>query len=219
MNLVHEQAVSLVFFNTHFSTDAGTSPLATMPDGRILQIFRDGKRHQERRLIQLPAGAQANFYTLGKMAEIVRQDAREPGLRAWAMRTILGNAAELDAQIDAAFQHCRDDIVDRPEGPDTETIADLWSCEYELDPAHPIGDCAIKSVALATLISLASSLTVKPVFIALRQIPGADYFNHVLVGIPGNGQHGYVPLDPTPPEFRPGDMLPSLSSVYYRIFK
>jgi hypothetical protein len=188
-----------------------------MSDGRILQIFRDGKRRRGERPIQLPDGAQGNLETLDVMARIVREDSVLPDLRSFAMREIIGSDADtLDAQIDAAFQFCRDEIHYKPEGENTETVADLWSCLYGIDPQKAVGDCAVKSVALATLIALASSLTVKPFFVALQQIPGADFFNHVFVGIRRGDT--FVALDATPPEFRLGDELPSITQLHVPIW-
>lgn len=180
-----------------------------MPNGRTLQRFRDGRRQKDTHSIQLPTGAEANLYTLSEMAKIVREDAALPDLRAFAERYIIRGGG-----VDAAFSFCRDEIHYRPEGPDTETIADMWSCMFGIDPTQAVGDCAIKSTVLATLLSY---LKLKPIFRALQQIPGADFYNHVFVGY-HDAAGKFVALDPTPPEFRPGDMLPSLSYLDYRIF-
>lgn len=185
-----------------------------MSDGRILQIFRDGRRTAFK-TIQLPRGAQGNLETLAEMAKIVREDAALWDMRNFAMREIIGlEAQDIDAQIAAAYNFARNKIKYLPEGPTTETVADLWSCMYALNADHPVGDCVIKSVALATLLSY---LKLRPYFVAIRQLAGTDYFDHVFVAIDHDGKT--EALDPTPPEFTPGQRLPSFEYLNYYIFK
>lgn len=190
-----------------------------MTDGRLLQIFRDGNRYQGTELLRLPAGAQGNVTTLSIMARIVREDSAWGDLRNMALRDIVGlHHTNISDQIDAAFTWCRDEIVYRDEGNDTETVADLWHCRYGFDLANAVGDCAIKSVALATILSY---LKLRPVFIAISQVPGADYFNHVYVGIERE-DGSRMALDPTPGDYSPGQEADG-DSVYtrliYKIFR
>ena len=183
-----------------------------MANGRILQIFRDGRRYEALSRIQLTTGFQANYKTLEIMGKIVREDAVLPDLKAFAIRTIIGvdNAKTTERGINAAYEFCRDRIEYTDEADGYETVADLWSCLYGLNPDKAVGDCAIKSVALATLLCY---LNLRPVFVAFQQIPGADFFNHVAVGLVG--ENGTQVLDATPPEFGPGDSVESLHRVNY----
>lgn len=188
-----------------------------MSDGRTLQIFRDGRRYKAPEPIMLPPGAEGNLTTLSEMAKIVREDARLPDLRNFAMREIIGGEARtLEAQISKAYSFCRDEIRYLPEGDGTETIADLWSCMYGLNSQHPVGDCAIKSVALATLLSYLKSHS-KPFFVAIKQRPNQEWFDHVFVGVDRGGR--MEALDPTPPEFQKGMSLPSYTTMRFHIFK
>lgn len=180
-----------------------------MSDARILHIWRHG-RLETKRSIELPDGAQGNIETLGIAAKIVREDAQNGGLKAFAQREILRGGG-----IEAAYAYCRDQVVydNRDEVNNTETVADLFSAVYGLNADHAAGDCTIKSTALATLLVF---LNLRPFFVAIRQIPNADFFNHVFVGV--NGPNGFEALDPTPPEFRPGDELSFYSRLDYMIF-
>lgn len=181
--------------------------------GRTLRIFRDGRKHERLLTKQLPLGAQANYETLAEMKKIVLADAREKDLKNFAYRNIIGFDKSQSQQVDSAFSFCRDAIVYESENDGFETVADLWSCLYALNERHPVGDCSIKSVALATCLSY---IGLKPYFVVIRQIPNADFFNHVYVGVNINGQ--VLPLDPTPKNFRPGDELPRLQTVLYKIY-
>jgi hypothetical protein len=182
--------------------------------GRVLQIFRDGRRHEKKLFQQLPAGSQGNFETLAVMKKIVVEDSKETDLKAFAMREIIGlDKATLTDKVDAAFYYCRDKIINLPEKDGYETVADLWSCLYAINPNHATGDCALKTVALATCLSY---LNLKPYFVAIRQVPGADYFNHVYSRCEINGIQ--TAFDPTPVDFRPGQETSNLSKVFYRIF-
>jgi transglutaminase-like putative cysteine protease len=183
-----------------------------MADGRTLQIFRDGRKHVATERVQLPVGAQANLYTLSRMAEIVREDSAMLDMRAWVRRD-LAPGDTVQARVNAAFAYCRDKVRYLPEADDTETIADLWSCLNGLDENSPVGDCAIKSVALATCLGC---LNLRPFFRALQQLPDADFYNHVFVGLYTDGK--FVALDPTPPEFRPGDQLGSITHLDFQIW-
>jgi transglutaminase-like putative cysteine protease len=186
-----------------------------MPNGRLLQIFRDGKRSRDRRYVQLPAGAQGNVATLFEMATIVREDSLFPDLRNFVFRELIGVDKKTTAEkMAAAFYYCRDRIVYLQESETTETVADLWSCLYSLNNDHPAGDCAIKSVALATCLSY---LNLKPYFVALQQIPGADFFNHVFVAIDSDGKE--IGMDPTPEDFEIGQELGYLARMHYSIFR
>jgi transglutaminase-like putative cysteine protease len=181
---------------------------------RILRIFRDGRKHERELRQQLPPGAQGNLETLAVMKKIVLEDSKENDLRAYVMREIIGlDKQTLPEQVNAAFYYCRDKIIYEQEKEGFETVADLWSCIYALNPLHASGDCVLKSVALATCLSY---LNLKPKFVAIQQIPDVTFFNHVFVIVEINGVS--VVLDPTPPQFRVGDELQSFSQLYYQIF-
>lgn len=184
-------------------------------DGRILQIYRNGFRTGVRN-IQLPVGAQANLITLSEMAKIVREDSQYDDLRNFVFREIIGlEKQSLSEQMERAFAFCRDQIVYQDEAAGKETIADLWSCLYKFNPKHAVGDCAIKSVALATCLSY---LNLKPYFVAIRQIPNADFYNHVFVAIQDEkGQE--IGLDATPREFGIGRILQYYGRLNFQIFK
>lgn len=194
-----------------------------MPDeGRILQIFTDGNRHPPRR-IQLPRGYEANLETLGEMKKIVAHDAQLGDLRNMWTWAVLKNGS-LTERIDRAFEFCRDTIRYKLEDEGFETVADLWTTCFALNFQ---GDCVLKSVGLATLLYY---LNLKPWFCAIRQLlptedilskkyPFAntdDYFNHVYVKTVVDGH--VLSLDPTPPEFRPGETVHGFVEYNYRMF-
>lgn len=177
--------------------------------GRLLQIFRDGRRHTAKQLLQLPPNAQGNLKTLSIMAQIVREDAREKDLKNLFLRQYIGFDKSISEQIETAFELCRDGIIYEPEKAGLETVADIWSCFFAFNPRFAVGDCVLKSVALATLFSW---LNLKPAFVAIKQIPNADFFNHVYVQLDGK------PYDATPKDFRPGDELTNRAKLIYKIF-
>ncbi len=183
--------------------------------GRTLQIFRDGRRSVAKQTIQLPPGAQGNVQTLSEMAKIVREDFTQHDLKNFVMREIIGlEKRTMSEKTNAAFEFCRDEIIYDPEKDGFETVADLWSCCYALNDKHASGDCSIKVVALATCLSF---LGLKPVFVALGQVPKVDYFNHVYLGIYSHKK--LVAFDPTPKQFRVGDEAKGLRRLVYPIFK
>ncbi len=182
--------------------------------GRVLKIFRDGRKHERLLTQQLPTGAKANLETVAVMCRIVREDAQEVDLRNFVMREIIGlDKQTISEKLDAAFNFCRDKIVYKDEENGFETLADLWSCMYALDALNAVGDCAIKSVALATCLSF---LDLKPYFVVIRQQPNVNFFNHVYCGCEIGGVN--MPLDPTPARFRPGDELNSLERKVIQIY-
>jgi hypothetical protein len=188
-------------------------PVLKMYDGRILQIYRDGNRHTAMQRLQLPPGAEGNLVTLREMARIVREDSQFDDIGRFVWRNIIGlekKSLPVLEQIDAAFYFCRDQIVYEQEKQGFETVADLWSTLYKLDFR---GDCALKSVALATCLCF---LNLKPYFIALQQIPNADFFNHVFVAVEVNEQVLF--LDATPKDFLPGQRLTAIRRLEYPIF-
>lgn len=185
-----------------------------MEKGRVLRIFRDGKRHKKQLFQQLPVGAKGNLETLEVMKKIVREDSLETDLRNFVMREIIGLDKQTQTdKINAAFYYCRDKIVYKPEQDGFETVADLWSCLYALDANRAIGDCAIKSVFLATCFSF---LGFKPIFTAVQQIPNATFYNHVYLTCLIDGKK--TVFDATPENFKPGDELNSFSKLQYPIF-
>lgn len=194
-----------------------------MPDdGRILQIFTDGNRHPPRR-IQLPRGYEANLETLDEMKKIVAHDARMGDLRNMWTWAILKDGS-LKQRMDRAYDFCRDTIRYKLEDEGFETVSDLWTTCFALNFQ---GDCVLKSVGLATLLCY---LNLKPWFCAIRQLPETtdmlskkypfanteDYFNHVYVKTIVDGKE--ISLDPTPPEFRPGDKVKAFVEYNCHIF-
>lgn len=182
-------------------------------EGRVLHIIRDGRRYQGLQLLQLPFGAQGNRETVRIMSQIVREDALQPDLKRFALEVCIGlENSTLTDQIDAAYRFARDGIAYQDEGEGTETVADLWSSMYSIGD-HAAGDCAIKSVALATLLCY---LKLRPSFACIRQVPNVDWFDHVYVLLMDGDKE--TVLDPTPPEFRPGDALPYYEREIFPIF-
>lgn len=191
-------------------------------DGRILQIITDGNR-QPPRHIQLGRGYEANRITLFEMRRIVARDGQLGDLRNMWTWSVLKDGS-LNERIDRAFIFCRDTIRYKLEEEGFETVADLWSTCFALNFQ---GDCVLKSVGLATLLCY---LNLKPWFCAIRQLrpeenilderypfsDTADYFNHVYVKTMVDGK--ILKLDPTPPEFRPGDSVPGYVEYNYPIF-
>ena len=182
--------------------------------GRVLQIFRDGRRHERQLFQQLPVGAEGNLETLAVMKRIVVEDSKQKDLKAFAIREIVGTDKRTTTdKVKRAFEFARDEIIYSPEKDGLETVADLWSCLYCLNFDHPAGDCAIKCVALATLLSY---FDLKPSFTAIRQVPNATFFNHVYLTCRIDGKQ--TALDPTPRDFQIGDETNSLSRIHYKIF-
>lgn len=182
--------------------------------GRILRIFRDGRKHERLLEKPIPSGAQGNLETLSEMKKIVLEDAKENDLKNFVFREIIGkNKRSLNEQVEAIFKYARDQISYEPEMDGYETVADLWSCLYALNPNKAVGDCALKSVFIATCLSY---LGLKPSFVAIQQNPKNSFFNHVFVECELNGK--VKTLDATPVDFRLGDELPSFTRLVFRIF-
>ena len=182
-------------------------------DGRTLRIFRDGRKHDKTLSKPIPRGAAGNMETLAEMAKIVREDALESDIGVFVNRYIIGNARSLNQKIEKVFTFARDAIIYDQEKNGNETEADLWSCLFALNPNNPQGDCAVKSVFIATCLSY---LGLKPKFVAIQQVPKANYFNHVFVQVEAEGKT--IILDATPKEFRVGDELESFARLIYPIF-
>lgn len=188
-----------------------------MPDNdRKLIIYRDGRRFEQTVVMPLEEGVKGNWQTLAAMAKIVREDAAMPDLKRFIERAILPgiNFSDSQALIQAAFNFCNHSILYFDDFPTIERIADLWSCLYALDPKQAIGDCVIKSVALATILATAG---LKPFFVALQSDAQSTTFNHVFVGLEQN--KNFLPLDPTPKNFKPGQIAPSSKIRMFPIFE
>lgn len=179
--------------------------------GRVLRIYRDGRRHEKVLTRQLPVGAKANLETLLVMKQIVNEDAKETDIKNFVFREIIGlDKKTLPAQIEAAYRFCQKQIKYESEADGFETVCDLWSALYR--KSYPAGDCSIKSVSLATCLSY---LGLKQEFVAVQQIPNAKFYNHVFLCCFLDGKRIY--LDPTPDRFNVGDKLPSFNRLHLPI--
>lgn len=182
--------------------------------GRILEIYRDGRKHRRKLQRAIPPGAKGNLETLGEMKKIVLEDSKETDLLNFINREIIGlDKKSLNEKVEAVFSYARDKIIYSPELDGFETVADLWSCLYALNPEHATGDCVQKSIFIATCLGL---LGLKPNFVAIQQLKNVDYFNHVFVNCEINGT--LTVLDATPETFRVGDELNFISKLVYPIF-
>jgi hypothetical protein len=183
-------------------------------DGRLLKIYRDGRRFERITTKRLPPGAKGNLETLAVMKEIILADSQEPDLGNFIFREIIGlDKKTLGEQINAAYTFCRDKIIYNQEKDGFETVADIWSCMYALNPFHPIGDCAIKVVALCTSLSF---LNLKPSLVMIGQFEGVDFYNHVFCSAVIDGKE--TTLDPTPQNFIIGQEAESLRRYVDPIF-
>lgn len=181
---------------------------------RVLRIYRNGKKHDRERSRKIPGGAKGNLETLAEMKKIVLEDSQELDLRNFVNREIIGlDKQTLTEKVEGIFTYARDRIEYLPEMQGFETVADLWSCLYALNPNKAVGDCVLKSVFIATCLSF---LGLKPQFVAIQQLTGVDYFNHVFVNCRINGV--ITALDATPENFRVGDELNFISKLVIRIF-
>ena len=169
---------------------------------RELQIFRDGDRRNEFLIEPLHPGEQGNLQTVRLMAEIARQDAAMPDIRAFVNREIVRSVSGFDdkGEVAACFEFCRDQIRYRKDPANVERVADLWSAMYALNTEDPEGDCGIKSLALLTCLG---AIGYKPFLVVVKQKVRATAFNHVYCGLMLNNQ--YHALDPTPEEFVAGE--------------
>lgn len=149
------------------------------------------------------------------MARIVREDRTQIDLRNFVTREIVTGVSGFDerSEIDKCFEFCRDKIRYRKDPVKVERVADLWSCLYYLNNDEPEGDCGIKSVALATTLSL---IGYKPFFVVIRQNPMSSSFNHVYCGVELGGK--FLPLDPTPEDEPAGFEYEAIQKAMYPIF-
>jgi hypothetical protein len=177
-----------------------------------LIVHRDGRKFEQMQQVELSPGARGNQQTLQMMAKIVREDAESPDLKRFARRTLFPGIEQKDQseKIKIIYEFCRDGILYLDDTPNVERVADLWSCLYSLAEFAPVGDCVIKSTALATVLAL---FDFKPVFIASKIRDDAATFNHVFCGLETGNQLFH--LDATPKRFQP----PVMTSLYvYKIF-
>jgi hypothetical protein len=182
---------------------------------RELQVFRDGKERKRYLTIPLHEGEQGNLQTLAVMAQIVREDRREPDLRNFILREIVGDVRGHDfgGEMNRIFEFTRDRITYRKDPFGVERVADVWSTLYALNPNEPEGDCGIKSVFMATCFA---ALGHKPVFVVVKQRPEMKAFNHVYNGVVTD--NGIMPFDATPEDKPAGWETESFEKFYYPIF-
>lgn len=182
--------------------------------GRILQIFRDGRKHQKLLEREIPRGAKGNLETLGEMKKIVLEDSKEKDLKNFVNREIIGlDKRSLREKVEAIFIYARDQISYDAEKDGYETVADLWSCLYALNPNKAVGDCVQKSIFIATCLSFQG---LKPAFVTIQQIPNVDYYNHVFVQC--EIERKLTVLDATPENFGIGDEANYISRLVFPIF-
>lgn len=189
-----------------------------MADYKTLRIFRDGRRFERLTERKIPRGAKGNLETLAEMKKIVLADSEEKDLARYVFREIIGLEKQtLPERIGSIYEFCRDQIIYENEQTGKETVSDLWSCIYAdiyaKYPNNPAGDCVVKSVCLATCFSY---LNLKPYFVAIGQLAGVDFYNHVYVACEIDGAKTI--FDATPPEFQIGDEAESLRRIEYTIF-
>lgn len=184
-------------------------------EGRLLKIYRDGRRFERLQTIRLPKGAKGNIATLEVMAQIIREDSQEQDLKNLVMRDIIGlEKKTLSEQVSAAYEFCKNKIIYEQEKDGFETVADLWSCLYALNPLHPVGDCAIKTVAMGTCLSF---IGLKTKLVAIGQIEGVEYYNHVFPTAAIDGKE--TTLDATFLDFQMGQELASLRRFEMEVFQ
>lgn len=160
-------------------------------------------------------GEQGNLQTLAVMADVVREDRREPDLRNFILREIVGDIRGHDyaGEMDAIFRFTRDRITYRKDPFGVERVADVWSTLYALNPNEPEGDCGIKSVFMATCFAV---LGHKPAFVVIKQRPEMKAFNHVYNCV--FTENGILYFDATPEDKPAGWETESFEKFIYPIF-
>jgi len=180
-----------------------------------LQVFRDGQGKLTMLEAPLAEGEQGNLQTLAAMAEIVRDQRREPDLRNFVLREIVGRVRghNFAGEVNAIFEFTQGQIVYRKDPFGVERVADIWSTLYALNPDRPEGDCGIKSTFFASCCAL---LGHKPFFVVIKQRPGQANFNHVYNAVLIDGQIRY--FDTTPEDRPAGWQAPATERWIYNIF-
>jgi hypothetical protein len=178
-----------------------------------LIVHRDGRKFEKVKTGLLLPGALGNQQTLEEMSKIVREDSRSEDLKRFAKRTLLPGIEKKprNETLNRIYEFCRDSILYLDDLRGVERVADLWSCLYSLSEFAPVGDCVIKSTALATLLSL---FGFEPVFIVSKISERSESFNHVFCGLATTGNQ-FLRIDPTPEQFQPRQMV---SLHVYKIF-
>jgi hypothetical protein len=177
-----------------------------------LIVHRDGRKYEKVTQSALLPGALGNQQTLEVMSKIVREDSESPDLRRFVKRDLFIDTEQYEPaeQIKQIYEFCLNRIQYLDDFQGVERVADLWSCLYSLSEFVPVGDCVIKSVALATLLSF---FDFKPFFIASKISEQSNSFNHVFCGLQQNAIN--LRLDATPQERQP----PKMVSLYlHKIF-
>jgi len=177
-----------------------------------LIIHRDGRKFERVTNHALLPGALGNKQTLDVMSKIVREDSESEDLRRFAARDLLPGIEQKPCNeiLQQIYDFCTNRIQYLDDVPGVERVADLWSCLYSLGEFVPLGDCVIKSVALATLLSF---FDFKPYFVASKISEQSNSFNHVFCGLQQNSIN--FRLDPTPIERQPPRMV---SLYFHQIF-
>lgn len=158
-------------------------------------------------LERLPAGLAGTQQALARMAAFVRRDKDDLGLRQFALqivRDVPGH--DFGREVRALFEYVRDRITYRRAPVSTQLVADARRT-LELG----IGDCAMKSVLLATLLATLGHLSR---FVVLSY-DGDDY-QHVFVE--AYVGRDWVALDPTNEQARLGWAQEAVKVARYPIF-
>jgi transglutaminase-like putative cysteine protease len=158
-------------------------------------------------LRQLPSGVAGTRQALAEMAAFVQRDSTDLGLRNFALQ-IVDSAAGHDFQgeMQRLFAYVRDRITYRRAPVGTQLVADARRTLQ-----MGVGDCAMKSVLLATLLATIGH----PSQFVILSFDGDDY-QHVFIEALVSGH--WVALDPTNEQARLGWAQSAVQVDRYQIF-
>lgn len=158
-------------------------------------------------LEKLPYGVAGTREALSKMANFVRRDKDDLGLREFALK-IVGRVPghQFSGEAKKLFDYTRSKIIYRRAPYGTQLVSDA-----RRTLKMGVGDCAMKSVLLATLLACIGH----PSRFVVLSYDGQDY-QHVCIETWLNGE--WVPMDPTPELAQMGWLGHAVRVAKYPIF-
>lgn len=158
-------------------------------------------------LSNLQPGFEGTRQTLAAMAELVRQDSRDPRIRALAHRLIEScNGHEFECEATRLFEFVRDAITFRKDPVGQERVAGAPETL-----ANRVGDCDDKVVLLGSLLGASGH---RSRFVVI----GTDPQNFAHVYLEAQTQRGWLPLDPTPEQSQAGWEAQGFERWTYEVF-
>lgn len=145
---------------------------------------------------RLSAGKAGTMETLEAMARFVRRDHADPRVRELALTIVRGCPGHsFECEIHKLFEFVRDRVTFRRDPVNQERVQDTLRTAL----VFKTGDCDDKTVCLASLLGAVGHRTR---FVAIGTI---NQFSHVFLEV--KTRRGWLPLDPTPERYQPGDRL------------